>query len=64
VCGNFNLSNLQIDDEEKVIEAITKWVQDFNRGSIPCLRSMPDITLPNFPGVTVLQDHYESHYKK
>jgi hypothetical protein len=41
-----------------------RWVQDFNRGNFPCLRSLPGITLPDPPGTAVLQDHYGSHYRK
>jgi hypothetical protein len=31
----------------------TRWVQDFNRGNVPCLRSMSDISLPNTPSTEV-----------
>jgi hypothetical protein len=27
-----------------------RWVQDLNRDNVPCLRNMPDITLPNPSG--------------
>jgi hypothetical protein len=41
-----------------------RWVQDLNRGNVPCLRSMPDVTLLNSPGTVVLHDHYGSQYRK
>jgi hypothetical protein len=42
-----------------------RWVQDLNRNNIPCLRSMPDVTLTNSrPHTAIFQDHYGSHYKK
>jgi hypothetical protein len=38
-------------------------IQNLNRSNIPCLRNIPDITLPN-PWYWVLQDHSGSHNRK
>jgi hypothetical protein len=31
----------------------SRWVQDLNRDNVPCLKSMPDVTLLNPPGTVV-----------
>jgi hypothetical protein len=38
--------------------------QDLKRGNIPCIRSMPDIALPNPPGTVVLQDQMEASIER
>jgi hypothetical protein len=58
-CADLEGMESQLYNQGPVIN--TRWIQHLNRDNVPCLRTMPNITLPNPLGTAVFQDNCKIH---